>query len=219
MKSVKLASERNAIAQRAGRCAEALDVGMDPSVRDQLAEWIGLIREWNRKVDLTAARTADELVDLCVADACVLSRGIRPERRVVDVGSGAGAPGLPLAVIRPDLEVTLVEPLSKRVAFLRTVIGKLGVTVRVERSRAEALIGTGTWEVAVSRATLDPEAWLRLGQRFCPPGAARVAVLLARQELPMSDGVVAKRAESYVWPLTQVPRQLVWYVSKPSPHG
>jgi 16S rRNA G527 N7-methylase RsmG len=118
-----LASDRQARAGALARTIEASGTEVREEARAALLDWLDGIVEWNARIDLTAARSDDELVDLMVADALVLSRHVAEAARVVDVGSGAGAPGLALAILRPDLDVTLVEPLDKRVAFLRTSIG------------------------------------------------------------------------------------------------
>src|SRR4051812_10341863 len=99
------------------------EAGVPEAARSSIATWLGLVKSWNARIDLTAAKTDRELVDLMVADALILSTRIDPEQRVVDIGTGAGAPGFALALLRPDLKVTLVEPLAKRVSFLRTAIG------------------------------------------------------------------------------------------------
>src|SRR5689334_20580660 len=127
----------------------------------QIAVWLDLLATWNAKIDLTAARTSEELVDLMLADAVVVSRHEPPGASVVDVGSGAGGPGLALGILRPDLHLSLVEPLAKRVSFLRTVLGHLAAgpnrpaALRVLRARGEELAKRGdVFESAVARATL-----------------------------------------------------------------
>jgi 16S rRNA (guanine527-N7)-methyltransferase len=169
-----------------------------------------LLLEWNARMDLTAARTEAELVDLMVADALVLAARIPKGASVVDVGSGAGAPGLPLALVRPDLKVALVEPLAKRVAFLRTVIGTLGRTdVRLERGRGEST--RGVWDVAISRATLAPADWVALGVTMVSPGGS-VWALLARDEPPVVPGATQTEEIAYTWPCTAAARRAVRYV-------
>lgn len=175
--------------------------------RERLEVWLDQLAAWNQKMDLTAARDAAELVDLMVADASVLAGRIPEGARVVDVGTGAGAPGLALAILRPDLPVTLAEPLTKRVSFMRTVIGGLGLTnVDLRAVKGEALRpreGAG-WDVAVSRATLAPAEWLSLGLTLAP----RAWVLLAREPAP--EGLVVETVE-YTWPLGGAARRAVLY--------
>jgi 16S rRNA (guanine527-N7)-methyltransferase len=164
-------------------------------------------------VDLTAARGTDELVDLMVADALVLSARLPMGARVVDIGTGAGAPGLALALLRPDLDTTLVEPLGKRGAFLRTVIGavnRLDVTLEGETGDALARAREGAWDIALSRATLPPAAWLELAARLVPDGGS-AWVFLARESPPLFEGMTQADSVSYAWPLTGALRRLLRY--------
>src|ERR1043165_5877977 len=104
------------------------------------ARYLDEVVAWNRKTDLTAARTAEELVDLTIGDAAVIANASAPEGAWVDVGSGAGAPGLILAMMLPGIRMTLVEPRDRRVAFLRSAIGKFGLSnTIVERGRSDRL--------------------------------------------------------------------------------
>jgi 16S rRNA (guanine527-N7)-methyltransferase len=80
---------------------------------------------------------------------CAVVAGLVPDgARLVDVGSGAGLPGIPLALVRPDAHIVLVEPLARRVDWLREVIADLGVAVEVERGRAEEDVVRRRWEGA-----------------------------------------------------------------------
>ncbi len=192
-------------------------VAVDGSV-DGMACWIAEIDAWNRRIDLTAARDARELVDLMIADAAILAQHISPGARVVDIGTGAGAPGLALSLLRPDLALTLVEPLQKRCAFLRATIGtlkKAGIERRVEvvRGRGEDVAGGAggvafaRHDVAISRATLAPPAWLELGLRLAP----EVWVLLAREGAPSRDDCELMDEFAYRWPLTGAERRAARY--------
>lgn len=170
---------------------------------DRIASWIELVASWNRRIDLTAARDDRELVDLMVADAAVLSRHVAGS--LVDVGSGAGAPGLPLAILRPELAVSLVEPMQKRATLLRMAIGRLGLAPRVgvQQVRGEDVVQR--YDEAVSRATLAPDAWLRLGASL----ADVVWVLLAQREVPTLEGWEVVETHGYRWPLTGAQRRAV----------
>lgn len=182
-----------------------------PTRAEHLPRVVSLLRrvlEWNARLDLTAARSADELVDLYLADAWVLAAYGDPAAAWIDVGSGGGAPGLVLAALQPSSRVTLVEPKTKRVAFLRTAAAAVGLGVTVVRARSDAC-ADGSAEVAVARATLPPPAWLREGARLARRG---VWVLLAREAPPELAGWRVDRDLGYEWPLTAVERRAVYYV-------
>ena len=193
------------------RAASGLRAELADPARDAIGVWLERLQEWNARIDLTAARSPEELVDLMLADALVLAARIPPGARVVDIGTGAGAPGLALALVRSDLRVTLVEPLAKRTSFLRTVLGAVNRTdVTIERGRGEALAGRRAWDVAVSRATLAPSAWLDLGTTLAAPGGV-VWVLLARDAPPTHPRAEVDGDHAYVWPLTGAERRAVAY--------
>jgi 16S rRNA (guanine527-N7)-methyltransferase len=142
--------------------------GLSLSVPDgalqQLVTWLDLVVTWSERVDLTAARDADTLVDLLLADAALLA-STQLTGSVIDVGSGVGAPAIPLAILRPTLTLTLVEPRDRRAAFLRTSCGTLSrPDIRLLRTRSME-VEAETAELALSRATLPPPLWLREGAR------------------------------------------------------
>jgi 16S rRNA (guanine527-N7)-methyltransferase len=193
------------------QAAGGLGIALEGRAGADLTRWLERLEEWNDRIDLTAARSREELVDLMLADALVLAAELPRDVGVVDVGTGAGAPGLALALLRPDLRLTLVEPLGKRASFLRTVIGALGRTdVILERARGEAMAGRGPWTTAISRATLPPGAWLELGTTLAGPGGV-VWVLLAKDTAPHHPGAALERERTYSWPLTGAERRIAAY--------
>jgi 16S rRNA (guanine527-N7)-methyltransferase len=209
-----MAAKLGSLASRTARAltaANALGTAIDVTAQAHVGAWLARLDEWNARIDLTAARSEDELVDLMLADALVLAPRIPPAAYLVDVGTGAGAPGLALALLRPDLKVTLVEPLGKRASFLRTVIGEVGrVDIILERARGEALARASTWSVAVSRATIPPPEWLDLGTRLASPDGI-VWVLLAEDGAPSHPRARIEADFEYVWPLTGVRRRAIAY--------
>jgi 16S rRNA (guanine527-N7)-methyltransferase len=191
--------------------AAALGTVLDPTASAHIAIWLARLEEWNARTNLTAARSPEELVDLMMADAIVLAQRMTQGSTVVDVGAGAGAPGLALAFVRRDLRVTLVEPLGKRASFLRTVIGAVGrPDIAIERVRGDALSVTHPWDVAVSRATLPPVAWLDLATRLVAPGGT-IWVLVAGESAPAHARAALESDHAYVWPLTGAPRRVLRY--------
>ena len=193
------------------RALGALGASVPDGFPHATSRLLDLVCEWNARIDLTAARSAEELVDLFIADAAVIAReASAPDgERWVDVGSGAGAPAIPLALLLPGLGLTLVEPRDKRVAFLRSALGVLGRgDVGVRRGRSQD-VPAGEHQVALSRATLSPDEWLAEGARLA---TRAVWVLLARGEAPTLAGWRAEADVTYAWPLTGAERRALRYV-------
>jgi len=97
---------------------------------------------------LLGPREAPRVWDRHVLNCAVVAELVPDGARVVDVGSGAGLPGIPLALARPDLQIVLVEPLARRVEWLLEVIADLGLAIEVERGRAEEAVVRRRWEGA-----------------------------------------------------------------------
>ncbi len=186
----------------------------DPS-RKAIALWLDTLASWNARMDLTAARSSSELCDLMLGDALAISPHVAPGARLIDVGTGSGAPGLALALLRPDLEVTLVEPLTKRAAFLRTVLGMLERRdIELLRERGEDVAkraregARARWDVATSRATLPPGVWIPLGLRLAPSAWA----FFARETPPAVGAASVDLDVEYTWPRAGAARRAVRYV-------
>jgi 16S rRNA (guanine527-N7)-methyltransferase len=97
---------------------------------------------------LIGPREAPRVWERHVLNCAVVAELVPDGARVVDVGSGAGLPGIPLALARPDLTIVLVEPLARRVEWLREVVADLGLAIEVERGRAEESAVRRRWEGA-----------------------------------------------------------------------
>ena len=143
------------------RLAEA-GLTVDPAVADTLARFLGEIRRWNRVHNLTAITDPEEMLRRHVIESLAL-RPLLAGQRVADVGSGAGVPGIPLAVAEPDRHFTLIESRGKRAAFLRHVQGLLGlVNVDVQHGRVEAMNYAANFDTLLARAVAPVPELLRL---------------------------------------------------------
>jgi len=139
---------------------EALEaLGLEGPALSRLAAYLDTLAAWSPRVNLTGARSAAERVRLLVGD--VLAAGtLPPPGRLIDVGSGNGSPGLVLALLRDDLEVTLLEPRTRRWAFLREAARAAGRSrVRVLRLRHDAYPGPAARTVTLRALSLPPRAW------------------------------------------------------------
>ena len=111
-----------------------------PELPERLEIYLALLKEWNARMDLTAALEDEEIIDRHMVDSLtVLKTGLVPaDSRWIDVGTGAGFPGLVIAMARPDLDMTLLDAQRKRLSFLQAVIEAAGVrNASVVHARAE----------------------------------------------------------------------------------
>ncbi|GIG01246.1 16S rRNA (guanine(527)-N(7))-methyltransferase RsmG [Catellatospora citrea] len=137
---------------------------------------------------LIGPREAPRLWDRHLLNCAAVAELISPSATVVDVGSGAGLPGIVLAVARPDISVILVEPLARRTAFLEEAVAALGLTgqVTVVRGRAEEQIGLLSADVVTARAVAPLD---RLAG-WCLPLASPGGRLLALKGMSAADEIV-----------------------------
>jgi 16S rRNA (guanine527-N7)-methyltransferase len=126
---------------------------------------------------LIGPREAPRLWERHLLNCAAVGTAVPPDATVCDIGSGAGLPGLVLAIARPDLRVTLVEPLLRRTTFLEEVVDDLGLDrVTVERRRAEALHGEARFDVVTSRAVAPLGRLLEWSMPLVSPAGALVAM-------------------------------------------
>ena len=152
-----------------------LESGVDPEVAAEqlliyLAEW----RRWNAKINLTAETDEYSVIDRHIRDSLQYTRAVSPGARVVDIGSGAGFPGIPLKVALPSLEMVLVENQRKRANFLKNVIRSMQLQgLRSIHSRVEDLGDSfqNKFDFIVLRHVKDFKASLKMGRALlCPEG-------------------------------------------------
>ncbi|HEY6002961.1 MAG TPA: 16S rRNA (guanine(527)-N(7))-methyltransferase RsmG [Anaeromyxobacter sp.] len=166
---------------------------------------------WNRKVNLTRITAPAEVAEKHVVDSLLLLPFVERARTLLDVGSGAGLPGVPLACVRRDLEVTCCDSVAKKVAFVKAVAADLDVNVRGVAVRAAGepeREGLPRAEAVVSRALSDPAEWVPLGARYLSQGGVLLAMLgrLADrhrlEEIGRASGLVLERLEAYELPVS-----------------
>lgn len=118
--------------------AQEIKIDLTPETLQKFEQYSSLLREWNQKINLTAIDDPDEIVEKHFWDCLLAYADVKPGKKVCDVGSGAGFPGIVWKLADPSLEVTLLEPTGKKVQFLNEVISSLSLTgIRAENERAE----------------------------------------------------------------------------------
>jgi 16S rRNA (guanine527-N7)-methyltransferase len=139
---------------------EKLDFNQE--IYDRFMAYKELIKEWNEKVNLTAITEDEQIIKKHFIDSikCFRFSGVREANTIIDIGTGAGFPGIPVSIIAPEKQVVLLDSLNKRVNFLNLVIGKLGLkNVKAIHGRAEDYARQKEYrenfDIAISRAVAN----------------------------------------------------------------
>ena len=136
------------------------NIEINEDVIQKLSIYKDLLLEWNEKVNLTAITDEYEIIVKHFVDCLECSKAIKDEKKIIDVGTGAGFPGMVLAIYYPDIEFTLLDGLNKRLIFLQEVVDKLGLTnVKIVHGRAEEVVRIDNlfnyYDASVSRAVAN----------------------------------------------------------------
>lgn len=132
----------------------------------KLLAYLALIQKWNKVHNLTAVRDPNEMVTLHLLDSLVVLPYITG-KRLLDVGSGAGLPGIVLAICKPELQVTTIDSVSKKASFMRQAKAELGLSnLEVVAGRVEQLKPAEPFDMVISRAFSDLNLFLSLTQHL-----------------------------------------------------
>ncbi|HEY6863099.1 MAG TPA: 16S rRNA (guanine(527)-N(7))-methyltransferase RsmG [Burkholderiales bacterium] len=154
-----------------------LGLELDRNARKRLLAFAELLEKWNRVYNLTAIRGADQIVSGHLLDCLAIVPHIPSTGRALDVGSGAGFPGIPLALARPRMQVTLLDSNQKKAAFLRQAVGELQLdNATVIEDRVEAWQPQEKFDVVVSRALTDTGEFVRWSRHLLAPGGVFAAM-------------------------------------------
>lgn len=186
-------------------------LALGEETRQKLLDYLALLQKWNKVHNLTAVRDPEEMVTLHLLDSLSVLPHIKA-RRLLDVGSGAGLPGIPLALCLPGLQVTVMDSSHKKASFMRQAKAELGISNlevmcgRVEQYRPEAL-----FDIVISRAFSDLAEFVGLTKHLCAPDGSWLAM---KGVYPYDELAQLKMEPSQVVPLTvpglQAQRHLVF---------
>ena len=143
------------LASAVTRAMRPFGLALDPEQVDQVSTYIGLLTSWGRVINLTTIREPDEILRRHFGESLYLASALQLTGNLLDVGSGAGFPGLALKIVRHDLGVTLLEPGTKKRAFLKEVVRTCrfrGVEIRGEHVEEFCETATGRFDFVTMRA-------------------------------------------------------------------
>jgi 16S rRNA (guanine527-N7)-methyltransferase len=145
-----------------------------PERQKEVARYAEMLATWGIERGLIGPREGDRIWERHIANCIPVSTLIPHGASVVDIGSGAGLPGIVIALARPDLRITLIEPLQRRCDFLTEVVEELGIEVSVIRGRAEAV--KGSFGVVTARAVAALPKLLNVSWHLLAPGGLFLAM-------------------------------------------
>ena len=161
--------------------AKEVGVFLDQQMIQRFLVYLKELKEWNQKVNLTSLKEDETIIIRHFIDSLSLVPYLPKKGSLLDLGSGAGFPGIPVKIVRPSLKVTLLEATRKKVSFQRHLIRALGLSqIHVIQGRAERL-KTGSaltlsFDIVTSRALSKLEKFLVLGEPFVKKGGYLVAM-------------------------------------------
>jgi len=159
----------------------ALGLALPDGAEMKLLAYLALLDKWNRVYNLTAVRDAERMVSHHLLDSLAALPFFQADHpdliRVLDVGSGGGLPGIPLAIARPELQVTLIDSVGKKTAFLLQVKAELGLTnLNVVTGRVEDFRPETGFDIITSRAFSDLREFVSLTRHLLNPGGVWLAM-------------------------------------------
>ena len=163
----------------------ALGLALPVGAEAKLLAYLALLDKWNRVYNLTAVRDAERMVSHHLLDSLAAVPYFTGQT-VLDVGSGGGLPGIPLAIARPELQVTLIDSIAKKTAFLLQAKAELGlVNLKVVTSRVEDFRPESRFDVITSRAFSDLREFVTLTRHLLKPGGQWLAMkgLMPHEEI------------------------------------
>lgn len=207
--------------QGVGGACEALGLNASPQQLDTLSAYLDLLQRWNSTYNLTAVRDRGAMITQHLADCLAVVKPLAarcPAGRLLDVGSGGGLPGVVIAALLPDLEVTCVDTVGKKAAFIRQVAGQLGLpNLHALHSRVEVMPPLG-FDVITSRAFASLSDFVELTAPLLAPSGLWVAMKGRRPDDEMAAlpaDVTVFHVEQLQVPGLNAERCLIWMKPKP----
>lgn len=181
---------------------------------DQLGVYLDLLLRWNGKTNLTAVRDPELIISRHFGESLFTARHLPRRKTLLDLGSGAGFPGLPIQLALPELQVTLAESQNKKASFLREVVRALGLSTEVWPKRIEDMPADKRFDIVTLRAVDNPAHALNLAAKRTATDGFIAHLTTATEPVdtginiftvPGADDRVLQIANCSTWNIEQVP--------------
>jgi 16S rRNA (guanine527-N7)-methyltransferase len=189
---------------------ERIEVELPDDRVDRLVDYCGILWEWNAKINLTRHTDLNTFAERDLLDAVQLAKLLKPDEEVLDVGTGGGAPGIVLAIIRPDLKIALSESVGKKADVLDDMVDRLGLPTPVYHERAETVVEHLRCDALTARAVgplwkmckwFEPH-WHNIGRLLAIKGPRWTEERLEARHRGLMRKVQLRKAVSYPMPGT-----------------
>jgi 16S rRNA (guanine527-N7)-methyltransferase len=169
--------DRSALAAVLEEGIVAMQLDVSPTQREKLMDYLALMFKWNSVYNLTSLRDPMQMVTHHLLDSLAAVPAFAQAKNVLDVGSGGGLPGIVLAIVRPDMKVSMIDTVHKKTAFLTQVKAELGLSnVTVYTARVEQLQVSDKFDVITSRAFADLSDFVNWSSHLLADGGRYIAL-------------------------------------------
>lgn len=192
---------------------KVLGITLDDGKRDQLLQYIALLDKWNKVYNLTAVREPERMIGLHILDSLSVVPHLGNCSNIIDVGTGGGLPGIPLAITNAALQVTMLDTIAKKTTFVRQAIGDLGLkNADIVTGRVEDYQPAIKFDCVISRAFAELKDFVEGAGHLCTAGGAMLAMkgVYPHDEISrLPAGFVAKQVIALNVPGVEGQRHLV----------
>jgi 16S rRNA (guanine527-N7)-methyltransferase len=169
--------DRAALSAVLGEGIAAMHLDVSPAQQDKLMDYLALMFKWNAVYNLTSLRDPMQMVTHHLLDSLAAVPAFAGAQNILDVGSGGGLPGIVLAIVRPDMKVSMIDTVHKKTAFLTQVRAELGLAnVTVYTARVEQLQVSDKFDVITSRAFADLSDFVNWSSHLLADGGRYIAL-------------------------------------------
>ena len=197
--------------------SKLLEIELSPKQLHKFTLYLLRLKKWNRHINLTGIRDDREIVIKHFLDSLTPFSLLKPHWSLLDIGTGAGFPGIPLKIAAPSLKLTLVESRRKRVSFLKEIIRLLELkevnVIQTYLDTKRPTISPSLFDAVISRATLPLAKYLKLAHPFVKKGGVIIAMVGLNTPVPSSElkqlNLELASTKSLILPFSQIKREIM----------